>query len=229
MQVRRACSRCPSTNEVVEKVGQGQRPYRREGSVEAVTGIICAKMSTSKKNTTKLNAKDPVEVAIEQWHRERPDLDPDPMGILARVGRIEALKQQAQGKVFAEYGLNSGLFDVLSTLLRSGPPYSLAPSQLAAATMLTTGGMTGRLDKLEAAGWIQRQLSHEDRRMLQIKLTPAGYELINKVIEEHFSNGERLLSELRPSQRAQLARLLAACERSISSAVENRSNGRGEQ
>lgn len=188
--------------------------------------IMSAEMSNAKNNNTKVDSSDAVAVAIEQWHRERPDLDPGSMGILARIGRIQALKRASQEVVFSKYGLNSGLFDVLSALLRSGPPYSLTPSQLAAATMLTTGGMTGRLDKLEAAGWVQREPSPKDRRMLHIKLTPEGHELINKVIEEHFAVGEMLLSKLSPSQRDQLAHLLAVCEQSLAEATEHSPDGR---
>ncbi len=152
-------------------------------------------MRASKENTAEtLPPIGFVDAAIEQWHRERPDLDPSSMGIFVRISRIEARKRRSRERSFAKYGLNSGLFDVLARLLRSGAPYTLTPSQLASSCMLTTGGMTGRLDKLEAAGLIRREPDHEDRRMLYVKLTSAGHDLISKVIEEHFANGERLLS-----------------------------------
>jgi DNA-binding MarR family transcriptional regulator len=184
-------------------------------------------MRASKENTAEtLPPIDLVEAAIDEWRRERPDLDPSSMRILARISRIEARKRESRERSFAKYGLNSGLFDVLARLLRSGAPYALTPTHLANSCMLTTGGMTGRLDKLEAAGLIQREPDHEDRRMLYIKLTTAGHDLISKVIEEHFANGERLLSGLSPSQREQFARLLAACERSVSAATELSPDGR---
>jgi DNA-binding MarR family transcriptional regulator len=164
-------------------------------------------------------APDGVDAIIEQWRQVRPDLDPSPMGILARIGRIELMKKSSQEKVFARHGLSSGLFDVLAALRRSGPPYRLTPSELAATTMLTTGGMTGRLDKLEATGLIERQPDREDRRVVFTKLTDKGLALIDRVVEEHLANEERMLTGLTRTQREQLASGLAVCEKSIAEMV----------
>jgi DNA-binding MarR family transcriptional regulator len=162
---------------------------------------------------------DTVDAIMEQWRRVRPDLDPSPMGILARIARIEVMKKASQERVFAQYNLSPGLFDVLAALRRSGPPYRLTPSELAAATMLTTGGMTGRLDKLEAAGLIVREPDRGDRRVVFTKLTDEGLALIDRVVEEHLANEERLLAGLTRIQREQLASGLAACEKSVAEAV----------
>lgn len=181
------------------------------------------KYSTDKKKTRTrehgYHAPDGVDAIIEQWRQVRPDLDPSPMGILARIARIEAMKKSSQEKVFARHGLSSGLFDVLAALRRSGPPYRLTPSELAATTMLTTGGMTGRLDKLEATGLIERQPDREDRRVVFTKLTDKGLALIDRVVEEHLANEERMLTGLTRTQREQLASGLAVCEKSIAEMV----------
>ena len=147
---------------------------------------------------------------MEQWHRERPDLDVSPMGVIGRLHRLaDALDEQLR-PVFAAAGLARGEFDVLAALRRSGAPYELTPGALAASTMVTSGAVTKRVDRLEQAGLITRTVADDDARSRRIRLTTAGLELVDRVVEQHVANEHRLLSGLSGSDREQLARLLEA-------------------
>ena len=97
--------------------------------------------------------QDGVDRILRQWQRERPDLDTSPMGVIGRVSRLSRQLEQRLDPVFARHGLEQGLFDVLATLRRSGEPYRMRPADLAASVMLTSSGITKRLDRLEASGY----------------------------------------------------------------------------
>jgi DNA-binding MarR family transcriptional regulator len=153
-------------------------------------------------------ARDAVDRITSQWRQERPDLDPTPMGVIGRVSRIAALVQRELDRVFGQHGLAGGDFDVLATLRRAGSPYRLTPGALSRSTMVTTGGMTKRLDRLEAMGVIRREPDPHDRRGKLIALTDSGRTLIDTVVEAHLRNEERLLASLSPAKRGQLVRLL---------------------
>ena len=154
------------------------------------------------------DTRDAVDRITAQWRRERPDLDPSPMGIIGRISRIAVLAQRQLDAVFAEHGLAGGDFDVLATLRRSGAPYRLPPGTLSRSTMVTSGGMTKRLDRLEGLGFIRREPDPDDRRGRLIALTPHGLKVVNGAVEAHLRNEERLLQGLSPTKREQLARLL---------------------
>lgn len=96
------------------------------------------------------------------------------MGVIGRVSRLSRQLEQRLDPVFARHGLEQGLFDVLATLRRSGEPYRMRPADLAASVMLTSSGITKRLDRLEASGLVVRHPDPQDRRGLLIELTPAG-------------------------------------------------------
>jgi DNA-binding MarR family transcriptional regulator len=151
---------------------------------------------------------DAVDAIVAQWRRERPDLDPSPMSVLGRISRLAALLERELDDVFARYRLAGSDFDVLATLRRSGEPYRLTPTELSRSTMVTTGGMTKRLDRLEASGLIRREADPRDRRGKLIALTDEGRELIDRAVEGHLENEERLLSSLSRSNRRELAELL---------------------
>jgi DNA-binding MarR family transcriptional regulator len=153
-------------------------------------------------------ARDPVDAITEQWRRERTDLDPSPMEVLGRISRIAAIVQRELDRAFARHGLVSGDFDVLATIRRAGPLYRLTPGELSRSTMVTTGGMTKRLDRLEALGLIRRAPDPSDRRGRLIALTPDGRELVDRAVETHIENEEGLLEGLSPAKRRQLASLL---------------------
>lgn len=151
-------------------------------------------------------ASDAVDRITAQWRRERPDLDSTPMEVIGRISRLAALIQRELERVFAQHGLAGGDFDVLATLRRSGE--SLTPGELSRSTMVTTGGMTKLLDRLEAQGLIRREADPRDRRGRLIVLTDDGRALIDRAVEAHLQNERRLLADLAEPKREDLAALL---------------------
>jgi DNA-binding MarR family transcriptional regulator len=149
---------------------------------------------------------DPVDRITAQWRRERPDLDPTPMEVVGRISRLSALLQRELERVFAQHGLTGADFDVLATLRRSGG--RLTPGHLSRSTMITTGGMTKRLDRLESQELIRREPDPRDRRGRLIALTRKGHALVDRAVEAHLANEQRLLAALSAAEREQLAALL---------------------
>lgn len=162
---------------------------------------------------------DQVDSARADWRRERPDLDTDPMEVFARLLRVHMLVEARIGEVLEGRTLTLAGFDVLASLRRAGAPYRKTPTELATTSMLTTGGVTFRLDRLEEAGLIQRVRSTEDRRVVYAELTDEGRELIDAAITDHLDNERELLHELTDSESAQLGQLLRKLERSVRSAA----------
>ncbi|MEV4919935.1 MarR family transcriptional regulator [Streptomyces tirandamycinicus] len=165
--------------------------------------------------TKETQQADAVDEILAQWHRERPDLDLAAIGIFGRLGRLSLLLGPALEEVAARHGLRPGEFDVLATLRRSGSPYTLTPSVLAQTLMLSRAGMTNRLDRLEAAGLVERTLDPADRRSFRISLTDRGHELVDAAVTDHVANETRLLSALTPEERAALDRALRGLLRAI--------------
>ncbi|WP_369246632.1 MarR family winged helix-turn-helix transcriptional regulator [Streptomyces sp. R41] len=154
------------------------------------------------------NPKDPVDAIIEQWAAVRPDLDTAAMEVFGRIFRLSRAMGDRMEKAYARYGISRGEFDVLATLRRSDAPYTLSPRQLSATLMLTTGGMTGRLDKLERAGLLRRSPDPHDRRGLQVTLTDEGLRLIDEAVGAGLATQTEALSALDEGQAGQLADLL---------------------
>ncbi|MFF4348612.1 MarR family winged helix-turn-helix transcriptional regulator [Streptomyces sp. NPDC001530] len=152
--------------------------------------------------------KDPVDAIIEQWATVRPDLDTAAMEVFGRIYRLSRAMGDRTEKAYARYGISRGEFDVLATLRRSDAPYTLSPRQLSATLMLTTGGMTGRLDKLERAGLLRRSPDPHDRRGLQVTLTDEGLRLIDEAVGAGLAIQTETLSALDEERAAQLADLL---------------------
>lgn len=147
--------------------------------------------------------------AMEQWKRERPDLDVSPMGVIGRLSEVSSqIARDRLAPTFARFGLQSGEFDVLATLRRSGAPHALTPTDLYEATMVTSGAMTARLDRLEKAGLIQRAPHPSDRRGVVVQLTAKGLELIDEALAAHVANEHQILAGLTIEDRQILARLL---------------------
>jgi DNA-binding MarR family transcriptional regulator len=142
-------------------------------------------------------------IAVEQWARERPDLRTLPMAIFGRLNEAaERVMREHMNPLFARAGLQGGEFDVLATLRRAGAPYMLSPTQLYEAAMISSGGMTDRLDRLERAGLVVRRPDPKDRRGKLIVLTDPGKRLIDEAIGRRAANQERLLLSLtRPSRK----------------------------
>ncbi|MFJ9696356.1 MarR family winged helix-turn-helix transcriptional regulator [Kitasatospora sp. NPDC101183] len=142
------------------------------------------------------------------WHRERPDLDVSSLGVIGRLHRLADHLTEELCLVYKRYGLGEGEFDVLCALRRAGEPYERAPGELAAHTMVTTGAMTKRIDRLERAGLVTRRRAADDQRGRIVALTGPGRELIDRAFAEHMRNERRLLGALTPADREALERVL---------------------
>lgn len=154
--------------------------------------------------------------AYLEWRRERPDLDPLPMVLFGRLTEAsERARKDHIRSFFAEHGLQGGEFDVLATLRRAGPPHALNPTALYQATMVTSGAMTARIDKLEAAGLVERRRDPDDRRGTLVALSRTGFALIDGLMPLHVANQARLLEGLSDTERNELTRLLGKLVESL--------------
>jgi DNA-binding MarR family transcriptional regulator len=151
---------------------------------------------------------DHVDRILAQWRRERPDLDVAPLGLFGRLFRATLLADAALAETLAARGLRGGWFDLLAALRRSGPPFELNPTQLMRTTLLSSGGITKRLDRLAEAGLVERGADPADRRGTLVRLTERGRATIDEALEAHLANEERLLRSLTPAQRVSLDDLL---------------------
>ena len=146
---------------------------------------------------------------LAQWRRERPDIDPSPMGVCGELWRAgERLRQGVQANL-ADHNLDLAGFDVLLTLLRQGGGKVLSPSALAKEMMLSTSAMTNRLDRLETRGLITRSTHPNDRRAIQIALSDDGRALAGRIIASHVETEERLIAALTKAERRQLRQLVS--------------------
>ncbi|MFV0301953.1 MAG: MarR family winged helix-turn-helix transcriptional regulator [Paracoccus sp. (in: a-proteobacteria)] len=147
--------------------------------------------------------------AVAQWRREIPEMDVTAMEVIGRLNEICALiGRDHLEPLFAGFGLQRGEFDVLATLRRAGAPFTLTPTDLSEAAMMTSGGMTARLDRLEKRGLIARSPNPEDRRGSLVSLTVDGRALVESAVRPHAANETRLLSVLTIEEQDQLNRLL---------------------
>jgi DNA-binding MarR family transcriptional regulator len=159
--------------------------------------------------------RDGIDDLIDQWRAERPDLKPDVMGVFGRFGRIYALAVRSIEATLEPWGLQTGEFDVLASLRRSGAPFVLTPSALTRSLMSSPSGITGRLDRLEKLGFIERKASPDDRRSLLVVLTSAGRKVIDEAVTAHVANETRLLSGISASERKTLDQVLRPLLRSL--------------
>jgi DNA-binding MarR family transcriptional regulator len=150
---------------------------------------------------------DAVDRIAEQWARERPDLDVAPMMVVGRLHRIAEILDQRLRPVFAQADLGNGDFDVLASLRRSGAPYRLTPTELAGTTMVTSGAVTKRVDRLVRDGLVERSVSATDGRV--IALTDKGRRVQEDLHPQHLANEDKLLGALSPDERRRLADLLS--------------------
>jgi DNA-binding MarR family transcriptional regulator len=154
------------------------------------------------------NVTDDIDRILDQWARERPDLDTEAMGVFGRIFRLSKLAGDATERAYARFGIARAEFDVLATLRRSGEPFQLSPGALAASMMLSTGGTTARLDRLEKAGLVARSPDPGDRRGILVRLTPQGHAIADEAVTAGLAEQQRLLSGLPPERAAQLTILL---------------------
>ncbi|AEI11466.1 MULTISPECIES: MarR family winged helix-turn-helix transcriptional regulator [Cellulomonas] len=159
---------------------------------------------------------DRLDLVQAAWRRERPDLDPSPQGVIGRLHRVAGHLTEHLVAVYREHGLTEGDFDVLATLRRAGPPFERTAGDLAEHTLVTSGGMTKRIDRLQAAGLVTRRAADEDARVRVVALTDAGRALVDAAFTDHIANEHRLLSVLDPQDvealRGILTRWLAHLE-----------------
>jgi len=158
---------------------------------------------------------DAIDAIVGQWADQVPDLDVSPMQVLGRLHRSYLKYQSALNVLFDRQGINTASFDVMAALRRSGPPYRMTAGQLSVASMVTTGGITMRLDRLEKAGLVARERDAGDRRIVHAQLTDRGFALVEETARAHFANEGRMLSRLNDAEQSQLAVLLRKLEHSI--------------
>lgn len=152
---------------------------------------------------------DRIERRRDQWRQELPEVDTIGMAILGRARLATVLARGPIERVFARHGLDAGEFDVVATLLRSGPPYRLRPTELYASLMISSGGLTDRLNRLQKAGLVARRRSENDARSLLVELTAKGRGVAEAAFREDMALEARLLEGLTAEEKALLAALLA--------------------
>lgn len=152
--------------------------------------------------------RDDVDGIVEAWARARPDLDVAPLHVLSRVSRLARHLDLTRGAAFAGHGLEGWEFDVLAALRRAGAPYELSPGALVSQTLVTSGTMTNRVDRLEHRGLVSRRPDPDDRRGVIVALTPAGARVVDGAMADLLAREHQLLSGLSAQDRALLAGLL---------------------
>jgi DNA-binding MarR family transcriptional regulator len=148
---------------------------------------------------------DEVDRLVAAWHRERPDLDVRPMQVLSRVTRLARHLDLARRQAFTEHRLETWEFDVLSALRRAGLPYELSPGQLIRETMVTSGTMTNRVDRLAEKRLVERLADPADRRGVLVRLTGEGRARVDAALEGLLRHEQVLLMALSPAERDALA------------------------
>lgn len=154
------------------------------------------------------HVRDEVDELVAAWQAQRPDLDVAPLQVLSRVSRLARHLDIARRAAFADHDLEPWEFDVLSALRRQGPPFQLTPGALLRATLVTSGTMTNRIDRLEAAGLVRREPDPGDRRGVLVTLTVSGAKRADAALADLLVREQSLLVSLGSAERAQLAALL---------------------
>ena len=154
--------------------------------------------------------RDEVDRLVEAWQRERPDLDVSPLQVLSRVTRLARHLDRQRGAAFAGSGLESWEFDVLAALRRAGPTHRLSPGQLLKETMVTSGTMTNRVDRLAARGLVTREPHPEDRRAVLVSLTDQGRRTVDAAFADLLAAEQQILADLDPAHREAITTALRA-------------------
>jgi DNA-binding MarR family transcriptional regulator len=153
-------------------------------------------------------AEDAIDRIEAAWRRERPDVDVSSVGIISRIWRISRHLEQARKERLAEHGTDRVTLDVLAMLRRSGPPFRMTAGELTHHSLISSGGVSQRLEKLERAGLITRHIHSEDRRRIDVELTAAGVELIDSILADLMAHEAALLDGLGPGEQDDLRRIL---------------------
>lgn len=151
---------------------------------------------------------DDVDLLVQAWARERPDLDLAPVEVFSRITRLARHLDLARRRAFTEHEIETWEFDVLAALRRAGAPYELSPGRLLRETLVTSGTMTNRVDRLASRGLVERLPDPDDRRGVLVRLTPEGKEAVDGAFEALLAAETELLADLPTSDRHQLAELL---------------------
>jgi DNA-binding MarR family transcriptional regulator len=152
--------------------------------------------------------RDEVDELLEAWGRERGDLDLAPVAVFSRVSRLARRLELARRDAFAAHGIEQWEFDVLAALRRAGAPYELSPGRLLRETLVTSGTMTNRVDRLVARHLVERLPDPSDRRGVLVRLTDTGRTTVDGALESLLAREQALLAGLGPTQQSQLAGLL---------------------
>jgi len=158
--------------------------------------------------TTLIVMEDEVDRLVAAWRRERPDLDVEPLEVLSRVSRLARHLDRARRLAFSEHQLEPWEFDVLTALRRAGAPYQLSPGQLLTQTLVTSGTMTNRIDRLTKKGLVERLPDPSDRRGVLVRLTGEGQDRADEALSALLEQERALLAELSRTERTELAALL---------------------
>lgn len=152
---------------------------------------------------------DRIDRILKQWNSEKPELDVSAMGLIGRLGNVAFRVSHEMEKTFQLHGLNRATFDLLATLRRSGPPYTLSPGELMESTMVTSGTVTNRIDQLEKDGLVKRGSNPRDKRGIIVSLTDKGFQLMDRAVIDHVETQSKLVSLLTARDRKELNRLLS--------------------
>ena len=152
--------------------------------------------------------RDEVDQLVEAWHRERADLDLAPVEVFSRISRLARLLDRARRRAFTAHRIEPWEFDVLAALRRAGAPYQLSPGRLLHETLVTSGTMTNRVDRLERRGLVERSPSPSDRRGVIVRLTPDGARTVDAAMADLLDRERALLAELDGGDRDHLAATL---------------------
>lgn len=152
--------------------------------------------------------RDAVDRIVSEWAQTNPSVDVSPIEIIGRVSRLSRIIDRRLAENFARHDIQSWMYDVMATLRRIGAPHELSAGELVKQTMVTTGAMTNRIDRLEARDLVERVPSQEDRRSVNVRLTEAGVALVDEVAVTHYHLEQELLSALSAGKRTDLQRAL---------------------
>ncbi|UQX89460.1 MarR family transcriptional regulator [Jatrophihabitans telluris] len=151
---------------------------------------------------------DSVARISEQWATERPEIDTSPMAVFGRIAKLHRTQLEASDQAYRQFEITGADFDVLATLRRSGEPFQLTPSELTEQMMISSGGVTQRVDRLIRQGLVRRVPHASDRRSTTVQLTPEGRSVIDQALPLHIEAERELLVALSDDERRTLIDLL---------------------
>lgn len=174
-----------------------------------IGGVLKSSTETVPVAATSSARPDAVDEIIDEWGRVRPEVDVSALNVFGRLHRSFLIYRDAINAGFSQTGTNEPGFDVLAALRRAVPTFTLTAGDLAKQTLVTTGGLTLRVNRLEKEGYVVRHRDAEDQRIVHVQLTASGLQLIDRATDAHYANLNRLLTGLSPEEQETLATLLS--------------------